>query len=103
MSAAPQQAERRQRRWPFFLVFAVGLAVLAYPIVTRFYYDTGAAQVTAGFDTARSALSPEEVAHRVGMAVRTTTPSRPDASRTPTPRRRRRASPSTRACWSSTS
>lgn len=68
MKAKPQRAVRRQARWPFFLIFVVGLAVLAYPVVTRIYYDTGAARVTAEFDQAKAELSPEEVARRIGLA-----------------------------------
>lgn len=59
---------RRPRRWPFFVIFAVGLVILAYPVITRVYYDTSTSGVVTEFDTARQALSPEEIERRVGLA-----------------------------------
>lgn len=59
---------QKQRRWPFFLIFLIGLAVLSYPVVTRLYYENDAARVTAGFDEAKSALSQEEIDRRIGLA-----------------------------------
>ncbi|MGJ3509917.1 class C sortase [Enemella sp. A6] len=62
------QAPSRRKRWPFFLIFIVGLAILAYPLLTRIFYDTGAAQSTQEFEDARAALSPEEVERRLALA-----------------------------------
>ncbi|MDO5676945.1 MAG: class C sortase [Propionibacteriaceae bacterium] len=62
------QSTARQRRWPFVLIFILGLLVISYPLITRLYYETDAAQLITDFETGRSALSEEEIAERLALA-----------------------------------
>ncbi|MDO5501290.1 MAG: class C sortase [Propionibacteriaceae bacterium] len=68
MSSTPRRTAKRRATWPLYLIFILGLAILAYPVVTRVYYENEASQVTAGFDKERSTLTPEEIARRIGLA-----------------------------------
>ncbi len=65
---AAQQTSGKRSKWPFVIIFIVGLAILSYPVVTHLYYENEAAKVTTGFDDARSQLSPEEIERRLGLA-----------------------------------
>lgn len=49
------------------LVFLGGLAVLAYPQISRLYYRVESSQQVADFEASRDALE-EEIARRMGLA-----------------------------------
>lgn len=56
------------------LVFLGGLAVLAYPQISRLYYRVESSQQVADFEASRDALEEEEIARRMGLAQATMMP-----------------------------
>ena len=42
--------KRRKKQWPFLVVFILGLLVMSYPLVSRFYYRIESTQQVEYFD-----------------------------------------------------
>lgn len=64
-----QKSKRRKHsNLPFLLIFLFGFLVLCYPLISRIYYRIDATREVADFDAAQSALDPEEISRRIGLA-----------------------------------
>ncbi|WP_455257863.1 class C sortase [Peptoniphilus asaccharolyticus] len=50
------------------LIFILGLMVMLYPVVSRYYYRIEANEQVTKFDSAKSELTDEEVQRRIGLA-----------------------------------
>lgn len=64
---APKK-KKKKKKWPFVLIFILGLAILAYPIVSRLYYRIEANNQVSDFQAAKAELDPEEVKRRMDLA-----------------------------------
>ena len=60
--------KKKNKRLPFILIFILGLAILAYPIISRLYYRVEANREVSDFQQAREELDPEEVKERIHLA-----------------------------------
>lgn len=60
--------KKKKRRWPFILIFILGLAIMAYPVISRLYYRVEANNQVSDFQKAREALDPEELKRRMDLA-----------------------------------
>ncbi|MDD7593257.1 MAG: class C sortase [Peptoniphilaceae bacterium] len=61
-------SQKKRSNLPFLLIFLFGFLVLMYPLISRLYYRIDATSEVTDFDTAKSALDPEEVSRRMGLA-----------------------------------
>lgn len=63
-----RRSQKKRSNLPFFFIFLFGFLVLMYPLISRLYYRIDATSEVTDFDTAKSALDPEEVSRRMGLA-----------------------------------
>lgn len=63
-----KKKRRKNRRWPLVLVFLLGLAILSYPLISRWYYEIDATSAIRDFDAGRSQLDSAEVEERLNLA-----------------------------------
>lgn len=59
---------KKRRRWPFLVVFLLGLGVLAYPLISQFYYRFEATTAVQDFESERNKLDQEEIDRRMALA-----------------------------------
>lgn len=60
--------KRRKKQWPFLVVFILGLLVMSYPLVSRFYYRIESTQQVEYFDDEKKKLTEAEVRKRIELA-----------------------------------
>lgn len=60
--------KRRKKQWPFLVVFILGLLVMSYPLVSRFYYRIESTQQVEYFDDEKKKLTEAEVRKRMELA-----------------------------------
>lgn len=60
--------KRRKKQWPFLVVFILGLLVMSYPLVSRFYYRIESTQQVEYFDIEKKKLTEAEVRKRIELA-----------------------------------
>lgn len=60
--------KRKKKQWPFLLVFILGLLVMSYPLVSRFYYRIESTQQVEYFDIEKKKLTEAEVRKRIELA-----------------------------------
>lgn len=60
--------KRKKKQWPFLVVFILGLLVMSYPLVSRFYYRIESTQQVEYFDDEKKKLTEAEVRKRIELA-----------------------------------
>lgn len=60
--------KRKKNQWPFLVVFILGLLVMSYPLVSRFYYRIESTQQVEYFDDEKKKLTEAEVRKRIELA-----------------------------------
>lgn len=60
--------KRKKRQWPFLVVFILGLLVMSYPLISRFYYRIESTQQVEYFDIEKKKLTEAEVRKRIELA-----------------------------------
>ncbi|WP_456095905.1 class C sortase [Peptostreptococcus sp.] len=60
--------KRKKKQWPFLLVFILGLLVMSYPLISRFYYRIESTQQVEYFDIEKKKLTEAEVRKRIELA-----------------------------------
>lgn len=60
--------KRKNPLWPLILVFFLGLGVLAYPVISRLYYETQATSAISDFTSETSTLDKSELDERMKLA-----------------------------------
>ncbi|WP_455104445.1 class C sortase [Peptostreptococcus sp.] len=60
--------KRRKKQWPFLVVFILGLLVMSYPLISRFYYRIESTQQVEYFDIEKKKLTEAEVRKRIELA-----------------------------------
>lgn len=63
-----KKKRKKKSQWPFVLIFVLGLMVLSYPLVSRFYYRIESSQQVVDFDAVRKKLDAQEVKKRMDLA-----------------------------------
>lgn len=63
-----KKKRKKKSQWPFVLIFVLGLMVLSYPLVSRFYYRIESSQQVVDFDAERKKLDAQEVKKRMDLA-----------------------------------
>lgn len=63
-----KKKKRKRRRWPLVLVFLLGLAILSYPLFSRWYYEQEASSQVADFQQGLSLIGQEEIQERLHLA-----------------------------------
>jgi|SRR3712207_664450 len=60
--------KKKKSQLPFIIIFILGMLVLSYPIVSRFYYRVESTQQVVDFDEERRKLTAVEVRNRMKLA-----------------------------------
>lgn len=60
--------KRKKKQWPFIIIFILGLLVLSYPLVSRFYYRVESTQQVKSFDNKKKELTADEIKNRIDLA-----------------------------------
>lgn len=60
--------KRKKKQWPFIIIFILGLLVLSYPLVSRFYYRVESTQQVKSFDNKKKELTADEIKNRIHLA-----------------------------------
>ncbi|HHS2791179.1 TPA: class C sortase [Streptococcus agalactiae] len=71
--------KKKKSNLPFIILFLIGLSILLYPVVSRFYYTIESNNQTQDFERAAKKLSQKEINRRMALAQaynRTLDPSR---------------------------
>ncbi|SFE25823.1 sortase A [Peptostreptococcus sp. D1] len=58
----------KKSQWPFILIFILGLLILSYPLVSRFYYRVESTQQVKAFDNKKKELTADEIKSRIDLA-----------------------------------
>lgn len=60
--------KKKKSQLPFIIIFILGMMVLSYPVVTRFYYRVESSQQVVDFDEERKRLTDVEIRDRMKLA-----------------------------------
>ncbi len=59
---------KNRNQWPFIIIFIIGLLILSYPLVSRFYYRVESNTQIVDFEAEKKKLTAEEVNKRMVLA-----------------------------------
>ncbi len=62
------QRKKKKRSWPFLLIFILGLGLMSYPLISRYYYRVEVTELNRNFDREARLLSSQERDERIELA-----------------------------------
>lgn len=65
---ASKKSRKKKSQWPFIVIFVLGLLVLSYPLISRFYYRVESTQEVEDFDNEKKKLTRDEIRKRIDLA-----------------------------------
>lgn len=68
VSTSTVKKKKKKSQLPFIIIFLLGVMILSYPIVTRFYYRVESSQQIVDFDIEKKKLTEQEVKKRLELA-----------------------------------
>lgn len=63
-----KKSRKKKSQWPFIVIFVLGLLVLSYPLISRFYYRVESTQQVEYFDNEKKKLTRDEIKNRMDLA-----------------------------------
>lgn len=63
-----KKTKKKKSNLPFIILFLIGLSILLYPVVSRFYYTIESNNQTQDFERAAKKLSQKEINRRMALA-----------------------------------
>lgn len=63
-----KKTKKKKSNLPFIILFLIGLSILLYPVVSRFYYTIESNNQTQDFERAAKKLSQKEINRRMTLA-----------------------------------
>lgn len=63
-----KKKKAKKSQWFWRVIFLLGIVVLMYPLISRFYYRIDAGEQVEVFKSGKDELSEEEISQRIGLA-----------------------------------